>query len=108
MTMQCFVCGKKLNIFSDYTQIKIEGVKKEICTSCNRKKEKEKVMQLLKTEKGKKEVKSKGIVLLSTGVLEIGVGIFILNIMPLASIIVIGFGAYSVYKGIAYIMKPKK
>ena len=28
MAMRCFVCGKKLNIFSDYKQIKVKGKKK--------------------------------------------------------------------------------
>ena len=49
--MRCFVCGKKLNIFSDYTQIIVDGEKKEICTPCNRLREKKEVKQLLKTDK---------------------------------------------------------
>ena len=102
MSRKCFVCGKKLNIFSDYTQIVVDGEKKEICTPCNRKKEKEEITQLVKTEEGKKEVSSKGTILLTTGFLEMGVGIFIFTIMPLAAVIILGFGCYSVYKGVSY------
>ena len=107
MTMRCFACRKKLHIFSDYTQIVVDGEKKEICTPCNRKREKEEVNRLLQTDKGKKEVSLKGTALVSMGVLEIGVSIFIFTIMPLAAVILIGFGCYSIYKGISYKRKAK-
>ena len=107
MAMRCFVCGKKLNIFSDYTQIEVNGEKKEICTPCNRKREKEEVKELLKTDKGKKQVKSKGIAFLSTGILEIVIGFFIKDLMPFAGFVIIVVGIYSIYKGASYLLKSK-
>lgn len=110
MGMRCFVCGKKLNIFSDYTQIVVDGEKKEICTPCNRLREKKEVKQLLKTEKGREEVIRRSAILVSTGFLEICFAIFLLYFYPslLISVILIGFGIYSIYKGVSYKYKANK
>lgn len=112
MGMKCFVCNKKLNIFSDYTQIKVNDKKVEICTPCNHKREKEDIKKLLQTDEGKKDVSLKGTTLICTGVLEITVGatfVYLLNsFLQLFSFILIGFGIYSIYKGLLYKSKTKK
>lgn len=93
MAMKCFVCGRKLNIFSDYKQIMVDGEKKEICAKCYREREKVEVDQLLQTSEGKQKVSMKGSTLISTGVLEIilsGFFILILN-SGLLRLIAIGF-----------------
>jgi len=111
MSMRCYVCNKKLNIFSDYTQIMVDGKKVEICTPCNRKREKEEIKQLLKTEDGKKEVSLRGVTLISTGILEMCIGlfsiIFLRSFLQLFAFILFGFGCYSVYKGISYKRKVR-
>lgn len=104
--MHCHVCGKKLNIFSDYTQIVVNGEKKEICTPCNRLREKKEIKHLSKTEKGREEVARRSALYVTTGFLEIIVGISILyffpTILPLAFLILVGFGIYSIYKGFSF------
>jgi hypothetical protein len=111
MAMRCFVCGKKLNIFSDYTQIVVDGKKVEICTPCNRKREKEEVKQLLKSESGQKEVSIRGSILILTGIIEIFFGIFFIfifkSILGVLSLLLCGFGVYSIYKGVLYKYKAR-
>ncbi len=112
MGMKCHVCNKKLNIFSDYTQIEIDGQKREICTPCNRKREKEEIKQLLKTDEGKKDVYQRGSLYISTGILEIGVSLLLIFALGfILWIIAIGLfciGCFSVYKGMSYKSKAKK
>lgn len=112
MGMKCYVCNKKLNIFSDYTQIKVDGQKHEICTPCNRKREKEEIKQLLQTEEGKKDVYQRGSLLISTGIFEIGLSLlFIFVLGSFLQIMAIGLfciGCFSVYKGMSYKSKAKK
>jgi hypothetical protein len=109
MSMHCYICKKKLNIFSDYTQTEIDGVKREICTPCFRKREEEEVKQLLQTTEGKKNVSLRGSTLISTGVLEIGIGIYLIWFLhSIWFVILVGFGVYSLYKGVSYKNKARK
>lgn len=114
MSMHCLDCNKKLNIFSDYKQITINGEKKEICASCNRKREQKEVEQLLKTDAGKKQVVAKGRVLTTTGVFLVVLGIIIgfismyynVSFLILAICIIV-FGFISTIKGESLRIKTK-
>jgi type III secretory pathway component EscV len=114
MTMRCVDCNKKLNIFSDYKQITINGEKKEICASCYRKREQKEINQLLKTDTGKKQVAAKGRVLSITGVFLVILGVIIgfiamyfnLSLWILAICIIV-FGFISTFKGESLRIKTK-
>lgn len=114
MSMRCVDCNKKLNIFSDYKQIIINGEKKEICASCNRKREQKEINQLLKTDAGKKQVIAKGRVLSITGLFLVILGVFIGLIAMyfnlsyfLFSICFIIFGCITAFKGESLRIKTK-
>ena len=112
MAMRCYVCDKKLNVFSDYKQIKVDGEKKTICAKCSREKEKKEVAQLLQTSEGKKQVGLRGSTLLTTGVFEVLVGLLFMlmfgGFLWLLSLGLFVIGCLSVYKGFSYRIKAKK
>lgn len=112
MAMKCFVCGKKLNLFSDYKQINIDGEKKEICAKCNRQREKKEILNLLQTNEGKQKVSSKGSILINTGIIEIIIGVILIFVLGsfflVFAICIIVLGAISIFKGFSYKKQIKK
>lgn len=101
--MNCIKCGKKLNIFSDYKNIKIDGEKKDICRKCFNKIEKQEIQDLLKTDEGRVKVGVKGYVLIIAGLIEILLGLLSLyaaiGYFQIFTIIMFIFGVFTIVKG---------
>jgi hypothetical protein len=112
MAMRCYVCDKKLNVFSDYKQIKVDGEKKTICAKCSREKEKKEVAELLQTSEGKQRVNVRGSTLIYTGVFELLLGILFMllvgGLLWLLALCLFVIGCLSVYKGFSYKFRAKK